>query len=204
MTRTVFLIHGMGRTRLSMLLLALRLRCAGYHTVSFPYNQATQTLDEATASLLARTARDGGGAYDLVGHSLGNVIIRNAFKGGYPPGLGRVVMLAPPNAPASLAGRLRDFAPYRWLTGDSGQRLSDAAFYAGLPAPTVDFAVIAGDRGTRLLSPEPNDGILTVDTTRLPGMKEFRVLHHTHTFLINARDTAAAVIAFLARPPSPP
>lgn len=201
--RTVFLLHGMGRTRLSMLVLALHLHRAGYRPVAFPYNQATQTLDEATASLLDWTARKGGGAYDMVGHSLGGVIIRNGFKTGYPPGLGRVVLLAPPNSPAGLARRLRGFPPYRWLTGDCGQKLADPRFYAGLPVPGVEFAVIAGSRGTRLLSDEPNDGILPVETTRLAGMREFSVVRHSHTFLMNAADTAALVVAFLARPRAP-
>lgn len=197
--RTAFLLHGMGRSRVSMLVLALRLRRAGWRPVLFPYNAAAQTLEQATAALLESAAREGGGAYDLVGHSLGCVIIRNGFKAGYPPGLGRVVLLAPPNSPAALAAALQGFAPYRWLTGDCGRKLADPAFYASLPAPDVEFSVIAGDRGTGLLRPEPNDGILPVDGTRLAGMREFKVVRHSHTFLMNAADTGALVTRFLGR-----
>lgn len=195
---TVFLIHGMGRTRASMALLAYRLRRAGYRTVNVPYNQTAEPLGEVTDRLRKTVGREsGGGVYHFVGHSLGNVIVRNGFKEGYPPGLGRIVMLAPPNAPASLARRLRDVPPYRWVTGDSGQRLADPEFYAALPVPAAEFGVLAGDRGQSLTFGEPNDGVVAVSETRLAGMKDFRVLHRTHTFLMNAPETAGQCLAFL-------
>ncbi len=75
----------------------------------------------------------------LIGHSLGNVIIRDAFQKEYPDLLGTVVMLAPPNQPALLAKRLKKNLIYRVFTGDSGQKLSEEEFYNGLPVPTVPF-----------------------------------------------------------------
>ncbi|MBI5596397.1 MAG: hypothetical protein HY928_09950 [Elusimicrobia bacterium] len=195
---TVFLVHGMGRTRASMTLLAYRLRKAGFRTVNVPYNQTTESLEEITARLRETVAGQAGtAAYHLVGHSLGNVVIRNGFKAGYAPGLARIVMLAPPNSPARLAVKFRTVLPYRWVTGDSGQRLAAPDFYALLPVPGVEFGVIAGDRGQRLTFDEPNDGVVAVSETRLEGMKDFRVLHRTHTFLMNAPDTAAQCLAFL-------
>lgn len=194
---TVILIHGMGRSRLSMSLLGARLRRAGFRTLNVPYSQATATLNEVSAEVRRRAGRTGGGRYHLVGHSLGAVVIRDGFREGYPPGLGRVVMLAPPNSPPHLAAKLGSFGPYRRLCGDSGRRLADPAFYAGLPVPPVEFAVLAGDRGTRLNSAEPNDGVVTVAETRLEGMKAFKVLRRTHTFLMNAPETAPLVASFL-------
>lgn len=194
---TVFLVHGMGRSRLSMVPLAVRLRRAGLRTVLLPYSQTLDSLGEVSADLRRRAALTGGGRYHLVGHSLGAVVIRHGFLTGYPPGLGRVVMLAPPNSPPHLARKFGSFALYRWYCGDSGRRLADPAFYAALPVPTVDFAVLAGERGTRLNSPEPNDGVVTVAETRLEGMKAFKVLPRTHTFLMNAPETAPLVASFL-------
>lgn len=195
---TVFLIHGLGRTRASLWPLAWKLRRAGYRTALVPYSHATRTLEEIAAQLKRRVAREaGGGRYHLVGHSLGNIVIREGFRGGYPPGLGRVVMLAPPNRTAKLAQKLKRNLLFRAFAGDSGQKLGSEDFYAGLPAPSVEFAVLAGDRGHRLLSREPNDGVILVETTRLEGMKEFRVLHRTHTFIMNARETFALTESFL-------
>ena len=83
------------------------------------------------------------------------------------------------------------------MTGDSGQKLSSEAFYKSLPVPKVEFGVIAGDRGQRLTFKEPNDGIVTVASTKLPEMKDWILLHHTHTFMMNSRDTAECCVRFL-------
>ena len=195
---TVFLIHGMGRTPVSMLILAWRLRRAGYRVRLHGYVAAAEPLESITARLRERVeGRAGGGRYHLIGHSLGNVVIRDGFRRGYPTGLGRVVMLAPPNRPSELAGRLRGRRLFQGATGDSGQKLADPAFYAGLPVPSAEFGVLAGCRGHRFFGGRPNDGILAVEETRLDGMRDFAIVPHTHTFMMNGRDTFERCMRFL-------
>ncbi|SVD99051.1 uncharacterized protein METZ01_LOCUS451905, partial [marine metagenome] len=122
----IILLHGQGRARLSMVILSMRFKSAGYKTANFPYNQTIDSLDEISGQLIefirkkVKTTN-----YHLIGHSLGNVIIRNAFRKEYPDGLGKIVMLAPPNQPAHLAKRLKKNPVYRKFTGDSGQKLSE-------------------------------------------------------------------------------
>jgi triacylglycerol lipase len=187
---TIVLLHGQGRTRLSMMILSRRFRSAGYQTVNFPYNQTIDSLDEISDQLIAfigkkvKTSR-----YNLIGHSLGNIIIRNAFRKEYPSGLGKVVMLAPPNHPAHLAKHFKKNLLYRWLTGDSGLKLSEEDFYRDLPVPTVPFGVLAGDKGLSLTFSEPNDGLVAVESTKLEGMTDWLLLHHSHTFIMNCKDT---------------
>ena len=101
---TVVLLHGQGRSRLSMVVLGKRFRSAGYQTLNFPYNQTIDSLDEISDQLIEFIAKKAKTTdYHLIGHSLGNVIIRNAFRKKFPDGLGKIVMLAPPNQPAHLA-----------------------------------------------------------------------------------------------------
>ncbi len=186
----VFLLHGMARSRASMLTLSRRFKKSGYRVVNFPYSQMSKSLDGITTRLIESIQKNAAGRkFHLIGHSLGNIIVRNGFKKGYPPGLGRIVMLAPPNRPAKLAQKFKGNLLYRWIMGDSGQKLSERKFYDTLPVPTAEFGVIAGDKGLRLMSKEPNDGIVLVEATKLAGMKDFAVLHHGHTFIMNARDT---------------
>jgi len=198
LNETVVLVHGMGRTRVSMSLLKTRLEKARYTVVNFPYSPHNESLDTITDNL-QKFVQDNVQTkqYHLIGHSLGNIIIRNAFKHSLKPGLGRIVMLAPPNNPAYLAGLLKENRLYRWFSGDSGQKLSSPEFYATLPVPTVEFGVIAGDRGQKLTFEEPNDGIVTVESTKLCGMKDWILLHHTHTFMMNSGDTAEQCVHFL-------
>jgi hypothetical protein len=195
---TVVLVHGMGRTRASLWILEYRLRAAGFETANFPYSAATTSLDELATGLRAfvheevRTER-----YHLAGHSLGNIIIRRGFAEGYREGLTRVVMLAPPNQPQPLAEKLQENPIYQLWSGDSGRKLASEDFYADLPIPDVPFGVIAADKGQSLTFDEPNDGIVPVRTTKLAGMADWILLHHTHTFMMNAADTADQVVHFL-------
>ena len=197
---TIILLHGQGRTRLSMVILGKRFRSAGYQTLNFPYNQTTDSLDEISGQLIefirkkVKTSN-----YHLIGHSLGNVIIRNAFRKEYPDGLGKIVMLAPPNQPAHLAKRLKKNPVYRKFTGDSGQKLSEEEFYRDLPVPTVPFGVIAGDKGQSLTFSEPNDAVVTVESTKLEGMADWILLHHGHAFIMNCKDTFEYCQRFIER-----
>ena len=197
-SETVVLLHGMGRTRASMWLMEVRLRSAGYTVLNFPYSAKATTMDLLSDNLRAFLAEKvETPVYHLIGHSLGNIVLRNGFKRGYPPGLGRIVMLAPPNRPADMARAFKDNPIYRWFTGDSGQQLASEEFYETLPVPPGEFAVIAGDRGQRLTFKEPNDGVVTVESTKLEGMKAWALVHHAHTFIMNSRQVALLCMQFL-------
>lgn len=196
--QTVVLLHGMGRGRASLWVLDMRLRQAGYKTLNFPYLANSQSLDGLSERLrVFIREKVKTPTYHLVAHSLGNVIIRNTFKLELPPGLGRIVMLAPPNKPAELARALRENPVYRWFTGESGQQLGSEEFYAELPAPKAEFGIIAGDRGQSVTFNSPNDGVITVESTRLEGMKDWVLVHHSHTFIMNSRQVAQLCVQFL-------
>ena len=195
---TVILIHGMGRSRASLWILEQRLKKAGYEMLNFPYGVRGETLDQITDRFLqyvqenVKTDR-----YYFIGHSLGNIIVRNGFKKEYRPGLSRIVMLTPPNKSPDLAKRFKDIDLYRWIFGDSGQKLSSDAFYETLPMPKVEFGVLAGNKSSELLLNQPSDGTVTVEETKLEGMADFLVLHHSHTFFMDSEDTANACVRFL-------
>jgi len=195
---TVVLLHGLGRSRLSLWRLRRRLNAAGFATANFPYAPTFHQFDTIVSDFHdflvehVKTPR-----YHLVGHSLGNIIIRARFRHAYPTELGRIVMLAPPNQPPKLARKLKKAPPFRLWGGDSGQQLASESFYAELPTPSVPFGVIAGDKGQRLTFGEPNDGIVTVADTRLEGMADHLVVPHTHTFIMNSPAVAEATVNFL-------
>ena len=209
MPEAVILLHGMGRSWVSMALLALRLRRSGYETHLFGYSPRKESLDELTQRLKALIDNQvKASTYNFIGHSLGNIIVRNGFRTGYRSGLKRVVMLSPPNGPAALASAMRHSRVYKWMTGDSGQKLGDGSFYEQLPIPTVEFGVVAGDRGHRIGFNEPNDGVVRVENTKLEGMRDWVLVHHTHTFIMMAPDTFTLCLGFLrtgafSRSPSP-
>lgn len=196
--QAVILLHGMGRTWMSMAVLGIRLRHAGYEVHWFGYSPRKSTLDELTErlrELLDKKVK--ASRYHLIGHSLGNIIVRNGFREGYRDGLRRIVMLAPPNGPAALASSMRHVRVYQWLTGDSGQKLGDDEFYRTLPVPEVEFGVIAGNRGHRLGFDDANDGVVRVANTKLEGMRDWIEVDRTHTFIMFSAETFDLCLHFL-------
>lgn len=212
----VFLIHGMGRSRASMALLALRLARQGHAPALFGYGVRRQTLEEIvdrfvdTVRAKVEAPETGNGTrtepYAVVGHSLGNVITRLASPR-LPPGFARFVMLAPPNRPPALARAMRENPFFRRATHDAGRKLTDGAFFEEVPIPDVPSLIIAGTRGPRAawlpFGGAPNDSIVGVEETRLPGVPSVEV-HGVHTFLMNRRDVFALVRGFLDDPTTPP
>lgn len=195
---TVILLHGMGRSRAALWMLDTRLRQAGFHTLSYAYSARAEEIEIITDDFLkfVRTSLNTP-LYHVVAHSHANIVARLAFRLGYPPGLGRMVMIAPPNHPPELARTLRDNPIYRWVTGKSAWVLASQAFFDALPAPEVPFGVIAGNRGQRVTLGEPNDGVITVSGTRLEGMADWTEVPYAHNFLVTSREVAYHVIRFL-------
>ena len=101
---TIILLQGMGRGRASLCMLDTRLQHAGYSTANFPFLAHSHSIDALAEQLCkfivdnVKTER-----YHLIAHSLGNLIVRAGFRAVYPHGLGRIVILAPPNQPPDLA-----------------------------------------------------------------------------------------------------
>ena len=162
----------------------------GYPSTSEPIRALAPKVGEAVAQCGAQTVH-------FVTHSMGGILARVWLKDHKPEQMGRVVMLAPPNRPAEMARAFKDNPIYRWFTGESGQQLASEAFYETLPVPPVEFGIIAGDRGQRLTFREPNDGVVTVESTKLEGMKAWALVHHAHTFIMNSRQVALLCMQFL-------
>ncbi|MGH7523469.1 MAG: esterase/lipase family protein, partial [Gemmatimonadales bacterium] len=135
----VLLVHGMGRTPLSMWRLARSLRAAGLRTHQFAYTTAWQSVDAIVERLAARLRELSGNDYIVIGHSLGGVLLRAAIsKLGPDVRLPRrLIMLGSPNQSPRLARRFSRASWYRLLNGDAGSLLADQARLARIPVVSV-------------------------------------------------------------------
>jgi hypothetical protein len=199
----VFLIHGMGRTRASLLLLGRRLEQAGHSVSSFGYMVARDPLDVIAHKFRAHLEQHARGEFAIIGHSLGNVVTRMLLplSGALEGKLSRLIMLAPPNQPPVIARALDGNPIFSALTKDAGKKLADAAFYARLPLPSVPTLIVAGRRGPKAswLPPfrgRPSDGVVCVEETRLPGVPHVEV-PAIHTFIMNDKEVFALAVRFL-------
>jgi len=204
---TVVLVHGLGRTPASMLVLETRLEGAGYRVVNFGYPSRSEPLEALTDSLenaVRECCSEAGSKLHFVTHSMGGVLVRGYLAQREDPFEGRVVMLSPPNQGSEIVDAYADSPLLRALLGPSGVRLgTDSTGIASELGP-VDFSlgIITGDRSINpigsWLIPGPDDGKVAVSRARLEGAADFIVVPATHTFIMNRRDVAEQVTHFLA------
>lgn len=199
------LVHGMGRTRASQLLLAVRLQRAGLGTHTFGY-AARASFRSTVSRLVSRVQYVASGhPYVLVGHSLGCVLIRAALPALAPHPPSACFLLAPPSRACRAARHFSRQRVFRLLTGEVGQLLASEEFMSSLPVPDVPTRIYAGTAGPRGgLSPfgdELNDGILAVWETELPGIPAVPV-RALHTFIMNARVVADDIVRNTLHPPA--
>jgi alpha-beta hydrolase superfamily lysophospholipase len=203
----VVLVHGMGRTSISMKRIEWTLRKAGYHVVNVTYPSRRFSIEMLADDALAKTIRTrvphDATRVDFVTHSLGGIVLRQYLATHGMTNLGRVVMLAPPNHGSQVADALKRSRIGRWILGPAGRELGSSPSDRPERLPPVDYAlgVIAGDRSSDPwfagLLPRPNDGKVTVQNTRVSGMSDFIVLHYSHTWMMWHRRTIAEALAFL-------
>lgn len=200
----VVLLHGLGRSPLSMQLLAWRLEAAGFAVRNLGYDSRTApiaSLADVVGRGIEACQRAGYSPVHFVTHSLGGILVRVYFQRGVPPGIGRVVMLAPPNHGSEIVDRHRNAAWFKWFTGPAGQELgTDAdALPNRLNATALEVGVIAGTRSSDpwFSSATAGDGKVSVASTRLHEMRDFLTVPHGHTFMMNTRTVAEETIAFL-------
>jgi pimeloyl-ACP methyl ester carboxylesterase len=183
-------IHGMGRTPISQLVLAKRLRLRGFRVHLFGYS-TVQSFETCLTRLVSRARKLAGEEpFVLVGHSLGCVLIRAALPRIQPLRPVACFFLAPPSRVAKAARFFANSSLYRLLTRDSGQLLASEAFMESLPVPDVPVRVYAGTGGYRgRFSPfksEENDGILALSETPLFVGAEVVRVPAIHTFIMNS------------------
>ena len=190
---TVILLHGLGRTRLSMGWAARRMGQAGFETACIGYPSLRKPIEELAEHVASRLPDSGDGRLHFLTHSLGGIVLRSLVALNRPEKMGRAVMLSPPNRGAAAATRLRDLPLYRWITGPAGQQIGDDAGSLPNRLGPVDFelGVITGNRGTTPLSlflKGENDGAVTVEEALVEGTADFRVVRRGHTFIMNSSE----------------
>ena len=205
----VVLLHGLARSSMSMNKMQRELEKAGYVTANVDYPSREHTV-EALADiavpegLAACRAHGEVTRIHFVTHSLGGILVRQYLSGHEIEGLGRVVMLGPPNQGSDAVDELEDVPGFDWLNGPAGRQLGKGDDSVPLRLGPADFelGVIAGNRTidpiTSAVLDNPDDGRVSVEDTKLDGMADFVVVDHSHAFMMRMRQPIELTKIFLA------
>jgi triacylglycerol lipase len=214
----VVLLHGLARSSSSMQKMEAALQMAGYLVVNHGYPSRTASIeslsDEAIGSALKRPDLNDCAKIHFVTHSLGGILVRSYFKRHEFPRLGRVVMLGPPNQGSEVVDEIGSLQIFQSIHGPAGRELGTGNHSTPNQLGPVNFelGIIAGDRSINWINSMmiigKDDGKVSVERTKVEGMKEHIVIHSTHPYLMKNRTAIAMTIRFLQsgtfREPSPP
>ena len=204
----IVLLHGFGRSDVSMLLLNSSLTEAGYDVYNLDYPsiaEAPEALVQIISEDINDCCKDSSATVHFVGHSFGGLLIRDYLGRQRPKNLGRVVLIGTPNKGSELADEGLGIAAQDTLlewAGPSAQALHTGpdGYAASLPDPEYTVGVIAGTRGNHLSDkwlPIPNDGVVSVESARLDGMTDFIDVEVTHWDMRSDPVIAELAIEFL-------
>ncbi len=180
----MLLLHGAWMNRWVMAYLAFVLQREGLAVQTLSYRTMRGTLAEHLARVAGRIAALEAPRLHLVGHSLGGVIALRYLQRGADPRVRRAVLLGSPVAGCRAAADLAQSA---------GGELLLPRFEVGAIAGTVALGL--GRMVTRL--PKPNDGVVCLDETRFPALRDHLTLPVGHTLMLVSPRVALQTAAFL-------
>jgi len=201
----VVLLHGLNRSWRAMNPMAEALQAQGFSTTNVDYPSQSGSIEDiapmAVGLGLSQCRATGATRIHFVTHSIGGILLRYENERSPIPDLGRVVMLGPPNQGSEIVDKTQDWPGFEAISGAAGAQLGTDA--NGMPARLgpVDFelGVIAGTGTINVLTsamlPNPDDGKVSVQSTKVDGMDDFLIVSNSHRYITRSdivlRNTAA-------------
>ncbi len=203
----VVLIHGLGRTDLSLVRMEMNLSARGYEVTNVGYPSTQHSIEHLAAEELGPAVEaccsDPDRRIHFVAHSMGGIVLRYYLAEHELANLGRVVMLGPPNQGSEVADWVAENKILQKVLGPSSEQLGTDPESLPNQLGPVDFelGIIAGNRTLNPLFsrmiPGADDGKVAVERTRVEGMSDFLVVPYSHTYVMMREDVIYQVAHFL-------
>ena len=195
----IVLVHGLWNRGWMMATMAKRLRRLGHQVRVFSYPTRAADLDGHADALHGFVLESPARELNLVGHSMGGLVILDMLSryDDLPPG--RVVLMGTPVKGSAVVRRLAKLPGQDFIFGKAredllkGFRISPGGRETGMIRGTRPFGLgqITG------MHDEPNDGSILVSETELEGLKDTVELEVAHSEMLVARQVVEQVDRFL-------
>jgi len=201
------LLHGLGRTAASMGKIEKRLAESGFRVWNQTYPSRKLTIEKLAESHIIKGLQQcqdwGATRIHFITHSLGGILIREYLQTHKIRKLDKIIMLAPPNHGSDVADKLNGNFFFKLIMGPAGQQLGTGKTdkpKSFKPIPGI-IGVLAGikshDPWFSWIFNGPNDGKVSTDATKLAEMRDFLLVNHGHTFIMNGDDVIEQILHFL-------
>jgi pimeloyl-ACP methyl ester carboxylesterase len=196
----VLLLHGAWMNPVVMAYLAHVLRDEGFAAHALGYRTMRDPLEAHLARVAKRIAQLDGAAVHLVGHSLGGVIVVRYLQRLVDRRVRRAVLLGAPVAGCRAASGFAERAGGELMMGQSLDVWREPVDVS--VDPRYEIGAIAGTRALGLGAvvmrlPMPNDGVVCVDETRFPGLRDHIEFPVGHTLMLMSSRVARQTAIFL-------
>lgn len=186
----VILLHGMYRSNVAMRPVDKFLKSLGYGTSNISYPSTEYEIETLVKDYLVPEIDKYKEQPDITlhfaTHSMGGILVRYYLKHNSLPNLGNVVMIAPPNKGTPLAELFEDSDWINTKSGPSKMQLgaSKDSWVNQLGAANFDVGIIAGNENNNIITdmilPGEDDGVVSVESTKLDKMKDFITIPAKH------------------------
>ena len=203
----VVLLHGLMLKPWFMEKMAEAARQQGYVAVNVGYPSRQHTVQElaplAVEDGLEQCRAAQASPVSFVTHSMGGILLRQYLENHSIGDLHRVVMLGPPNQGSEVVDRLEGVPGFDFVAGPAGGQLGTGEDDLPHSLGPVDFelGVIAGTSSINPLFsffvPNPDDGTVAVQSTRVEGMCAQLVLPVTHFWMMRNDEVIDQTLTFL-------
>jgi pimeloyl-ACP methyl ester carboxylesterase len=181
-------------TGAEMFVLRRRIRAQGFHTRQFHYRMVTRSLDHNRRKLQKFITDHARNPVHLIGHSLGGALALQTLQRFPDLPVDKVICLGSPLIDSTAGRHLLQFRIGRAMLGKT---LPEAVVNNPLKgwSGCQPVGVIAGTHAVglgRITGPlaQPNDGMVTLEETCLPGIADHLALPVSHTGLVLSRTVA--------------
>jgi len=203
----VILIHGVTRHKFSMLeyktifdRLGYQAHIVDYQGDKYPISKIYNIVNKKITNII----KDKNKKVNFVGASLGGILARMVLEYNPPLNIGRVVQISPPNKGSEFADNLIGSSHSEELFGPAIYQLGSGE--NGIhnllsPIKGYELGVIAGDNKIddswiHDISGD-NDGVISIENTKVEGMKEHYIIHDNHKKIANNKETISKTVKFI-------